>query len=205
MIDGPACASGQLCHHIIAVAEQCNVKVDVVGRFARNVDLRHFLVDVVGTVWYGGSAESKSGKGEEVDVHLGDGGDLHGCADHDDQVDYGGVVLCQSVEEAAGKLLAEESDVGLQQSVMGASTRRQTRLYLHHAGLGNVVASIVFGIRMARSGFRLAVGCALALSGLLLDDVEASLAERDALLPNILKDDIALDLRVAFAAACGCP
>lgn len=50
MVDGPASTFGQFGHYIVAVAEECDVKVDVVGWFARNVNLRHLFVDIVGTV-----------------------------------------------------------------------------------------------------------------------------------------------------------
>lgn len=50
MVDGPAGAFGKLCYHVVAIAEECDVEVDVVGRFAGDVDLRHLLVDIVWAV-----------------------------------------------------------------------------------------------------------------------------------------------------------
>lgn len=50
MLDGPTSTIGQFGHYIVAVAEECDVEVDVVGWFARDVDLRHLFVDIVGTV-----------------------------------------------------------------------------------------------------------------------------------------------------------
>jgi hypothetical protein len=65
-------------------------------------------------------SDLRSGReeGKEEGLHLRDRGNFHRCADDDDQIDYGGVVLCESVEEAAGKLLAEESNIGLHISVL---------------------------------------------------------------------------------------
>ena len=112
MIDGPTGTFGQFCHHVVAVAEECDVEVDVVGWFARNVNLWHFFVDIVGTVNVLISV-LKLRRRKKEDSHFGDRGDFHGCADDDYQVDYGGVVLCEAIEKAAGKLLAKERDVGL--------------------------------------------------------------------------------------------
>lgn len=116
MIDGPISTFGQFGYHIVAIAEERDVEVDVIGWLARDIDLRHFFVDIVGTIMRSGQCFDIE-RGEEGSLHLGDRGNFHGCADDDDQVDYGGIVLCKSVEEAVGKLFAKESDVGLEQSV----------------------------------------------------------------------------------------
>ena len=50
VVDGPAGAFGQFCYHVVAVAEECDVEVNVIGRFAGDVDLRHLLVDIVRAV-----------------------------------------------------------------------------------------------------------------------------------------------------------
>jgi hypothetical protein len=50
MVDGPIGTFCQFCHHIVTVAEECDVEVDVIGWFARDVDLWYFFVDVIGTV-----------------------------------------------------------------------------------------------------------------------------------------------------------
>lgn len=149
MIDGPASTFGQFGHYIVAVAEKCDVEVDVVGWFARDVDLRHLFVDIVGTIDRSISI-LRLRKQRKKDLHLGDRGNLHGCANNDDQVDYGGIVLCKSVEEAVGKFLAEEGNVGLQSISMRMFTRMNAT-YLHHTRLGNIIATIVFRIRMAGS------------------------------------------------------
>lgn len=50
VIDGPTSTFGQFGHHVVAVAEEGDVEIDVVGWLARNVDLRHFFVDIVGAI-----------------------------------------------------------------------------------------------------------------------------------------------------------
>ena len=66
-------------------------------------------------------------EGKEA-LHLGDRGDFHRCANDDDQINYGGIVLCKSVEEAVGQLLAKESNVGLKQSVLRTLARTERNL-----------------------------------------------------------------------------
>ena len=96
----------------------------MVGWFAGDVDLRYLLVDIVraGGLLVG-DWKLETGRGRK-DSHLGDRSDFHGCADDNDQVDYGSVVLCESIEEAAGKLFAKERNVGLDRSASECSQRR---------------------------------------------------------------------------------
>lgn len=49
MIDAPACALAQLGYHIVAVAEKCDVEVDVIRGFAGDVDLWDLCFNVVRT------------------------------------------------------------------------------------------------------------------------------------------------------------
>lgn len=204
MLNSPASTFGQFGNDIIAVAEKCNVEVDVVGWFARDVDLRNLFVDIVGTIDKPVSVLRLENERKES-LHLRNRGHFHGCADDDYQVDYSGVVLCQSVEEAIGKLFAEESDVGLNRQSVCEHPQGQNITYLHHTRLRNIIATIIFRIRMARSRLRLAVGYALALAWLLFDNAQASLAERYSLLPYVFEYGIAWNFGVAFAATCSGP
>lgn len=124
MVNGPASTFGQFSYHIVAVTEQCDVEVDVVGWFARDVDLRHLFVDIVRTVMRLVSDLVLNKEGKEA-LHLGDRGDFHRCANDDDQINYSGIMLCESVEEAVRQLLTEESNVGLEQSVSRTLARTE--------------------------------------------------------------------------------
>jgi hypothetical protein len=48
VIDGPVGTFGQFCNHVVAVAEEGYIEVDVVGWFAGDVNLWYLFVDVVG-------------------------------------------------------------------------------------------------------------------------------------------------------------
>lgn len=50
MLNSPPSTFSQFGNDIIAVTKKCDVEVDVIGWFARDVDLRDFFVDVVGTI-----------------------------------------------------------------------------------------------------------------------------------------------------------
>lgn len=67
--------------------------------------------------------------------HFRDRSHFHGCADDDYQVDYSGIVLGQSVEEAVGKFFAKESDVWLnKQSVCEYPRIKRDSPSSHQAG-----------------------------------------------------------------------
>jgi len=101
----PPRPSRQLRNHDVAVAEEVDVEIDVVDRIARDVDLRYVA-------------------GEKV-WDFGYGGDFHGRAHDDDEVDFVFIHVLEAVEEIVGQGFAEEGDVRF-----------------HDAGLGDVEGAV---------------------------------------------------------------
>lgn len=115
MLQVPPRASAQLRHNRIAFPEHIDIEIDVLAGlserfstrcesrrdheigggtyFARNVDLRCF--------W------------RQKPADFGDGRDLEGCANHDDEVHEIFIVLREAIVESCREVFTEEGDVRL--------------------------------------------------------------------------------------------
>lgn len=99
VLEVPACASAQLRHHDVAIAQHVHVEIDMRDRRARDVDLRH----VRGEVWH----------------DFRDGRDFQRGANHDDQIDEVFVVVGDAVGEAVGERFSKEGDVRFHDARLG--------------------------------------------------------------------------------------